>query len=122
MPRNTEGLKRSARLRTEAALARATAAFQRMEATDQEINFRTVASEARVSTAWLYGQQEFRGRIIRLRKTQTLKESTPFVRNRQWLSRQNIMKTLRLRIKTLEEKNRELTEKLERAYGVICQT
>jgi hypothetical protein len=32
------------------------------------------------------------------------------------------MKTLRLRIKALEEKNRELTEKLERAYGVICET
>ena len=32
------------------------------------------------------------------------------------------MKTLRSKIKTLEEKNRELTEKLERAYGVICQT
>jgi len=122
MHKNTAGLKRSARLRTEAALARATAAFQRMEATDQEINFRTVASEARVSTAWLYGQQELRERIIRLRKTQTLKVPTPFVRNREWLSRQNIMKTLRLRIKTLEEKNRELTEKLERAYGVICQT
>jgi len=122
MHRNTVGLKRSARLRTEAALARATAAFQRMEATDQEINFRTVGSEAWVSTAWLYGQQEFRERIIRLRKSQALKVPTPFVRNREWLSRQNIMKTLRLRIKTLEEKNRELTEKLERAYGMICQT
>jgi hypothetical protein len=29
--------------------------------------------------------------------------------------------TLRLRIKTLEERNSELTELLERAYGVIAQ-
>jgi acetaldehyde dehydrogenase (acetylating) len=51
MPRNTEGLKRSARLRSESAHARAMAALQRMEAADQEINFRAVSSEARVSTA-----------------------------------------------------------------------
>src|SRR5947208_9776515 len=62
---------------------------------------------------WLYGQQELRDRIIRLRKTQTLKVPTPFVRNREGLSRQNIVKTLRLRIKTLEEKNRESSHKCE---------
>ncbi len=37
------------------------------------------------------------------------------------LSRLNITATLRMRIKTLEG-NRELTELLERAYGVIAQT
>jgi hypothetical protein len=38
------------------------------------------------------------------------------------VSTQNIIATLRLRIKTLEEKNRELTELLERAYGLIAKT
>jgi hypothetical protein len=42
--------------------------------------------------------------------------------DREHQSRQNIVAALRLRIKTLEEKNRELTELLERAYGVIAQT
>jgi hypothetical protein len=42
--------------------------------------------------------------------------------NHERLSRQNIVATLRLRIKTLEERNRKLTELLERAYGVIAQT
>ena len=46
MPRNTEGLKRSARLRSESAMQRALAALQRMDASDREINFRTVAAEA----------------------------------------------------------------------------
>jgi hypothetical protein len=41
---------------------------------------------------------------------------------RERLSRLSITATLRLRIKTLEERNRELTELLERAYGVIAQT
>jgi len=35
-----------------------------MDAYDREINFRTVASEAKVSTAWLYGQEESRVRIM----------------------------------------------------------
>jgi hypothetical protein len=30
--------------------------------------------------------------------------------------------TLRLRIKKLEEENRELSERLEHAYGVIAET
>jgi len=51
MRRNIEGLRRSARLRSKTALACATAALQRMEAADQEINFRTVASEGRVCAA-----------------------------------------------------------------------
>ena len=69
MRRNTEGLKRSARLRSESAMHRALAALQRMDASDREINFRAVAAEAGVSTAWLYSQQGLRGRIMRSRKT-----------------------------------------------------
>jgi hypothetical protein len=42
--------------------------------------------------------------------------------DRERLSRQNIVTTLRLRIKTLEERNRELTKLLERTYGVIAKS
>lgn len=35
-------------------MERARAAFHRMDASDQDVNFRTVAAEANVSTAWLY--------------------------------------------------------------------
>ena len=58
MPRNTEGLKRSGRLRSQSAMQRALAALQRMDDSDWEINFRTVSAEARVSTAWLYSQED----------------------------------------------------------------
>jgi hypothetical protein len=91
-----------------------------MEAADQQINFRTVASEARVSTAWLYRQQELRKRIISLRNLGGFTVPGSFIRDRQRQSRENIVATLPLRIKTLEERNRELTELLERAYGVIA--
>ena len=123
MHRNTVGLKQSARLRSKQTMERALAALHRMYSSDRDINFRTVAAEAKVSTAWLYGQGELRSRIMNSRKQQG--QVTPPLspsQERERLSRQNIVATLRLRIKTLEERNRELTELLERAYGVIAQT
>jgi len=44
--------------------------------------------------------------------------------HRQRLSQERIVATLRLRIKALEERNRELTDQLEAAYGrlVIVQS
>jgi len=123
MRRNTAGLKQSARLRSEQAMERALAALHRMDASDRDINFRTVAAEAKVSTAWLYGQEELRVRIMRSRRTtrHRVAPSASAAQDRERLSRQNIVATLRLRIKTLEERNSELTELLERAYGVIAQ-
>ena len=124
MRRNTSGLKQSARLRSEQTMERTLAALDRMAASDRDINFRTVAAEAKVSTAWLYSQEEVRVRIMRSRRTTNRRgiASASAKQDRERLSRQNILTTLRLRIKTLEEKNRELTELLERAYGVIAQT
>jgi hypothetical protein len=40
--------------------------------------------------------------------------------HRQRLSHERIMATLRLRIKVLEERNRELTAQLETAYGRLA--
>lgn len=124
MRKNTAGLKQSARRRSQQAMDRALTALQRMDDSNGDINFRSVAAEAKVSTAWLYRQEALRFRIMRSRRTThhgvVLPESAS--QGRERLSRQNIVATLRLRIKTLEEKNRELTEQLERAYGVIAQT
>jgi hypothetical protein len=48
-------------------------------------------------------------------------ESSPERGGSEDVSRKSIIATLRLRIKRLEERNRELTERLERAYGVIAE-
>ena len=121
MRRNIAGLKRSARMRSEQAMERALAALHRMDASDREINFRTVASEAKVSTAWLYGQEQLRVRIMRSRRTTSrLAPPASASQDRERLSRQNIVGTLRLRIKALEEKNQELTTLLELAYGKLA--
>jgi hypothetical protein len=121
MRRNIAGLKRSVQLRSEQAMERALAALLRMDASDRDINFQTVAAEARVSTAWLYSQEELRVRIMRSRRA-TSHRAVPSASAKQdceRLSRQNVIATLRLRIKTLEEKNRELTTLLELAYGKL---
>jgi len=53
MVRNTDGLKRNARSRSEDAMQRTTAAILLMLSEETEINFRSVATRAKVSTAWL---------------------------------------------------------------------
>ena len=80
-----------------------------------------MAAEAGVSTAWLYGQQELRWHIMRSSWT-TIGVTPPVseLRDRKRVSRQNIVATLRLRIKNLEEKNRELTGLLELVYGELA--
>ena len=60
MVRNTDGLKRNARSRSEDAMQRATAAILLMLSEETEINFRSVATRAKVSTAWLYGTKAVR--------------------------------------------------------------
>ena len=54
MPRNTEGLKRSARLRSKRAMEQTLAAISRLKKNEQPINFRSVSTAAAVSPAWLY--------------------------------------------------------------------
>jgi hypothetical protein len=122
MHRNITGLKQSARLRSEQTMERALAAFHRRDASDRDINFRAVAAEAKVSTAWLYRQEELRVRIVRSRSTTNrgVVPSASASQIRERLSRQSIVAALRLRIKTLEAKNRELTALLATRVWQAC--
>jgi hypothetical protein len=61
MVRNTNGLKHSAQSRSEDAMQRATAAILQMQSEEAEINFRSVAARAKVSTAWLYAGEALAG-------------------------------------------------------------
>jgi hypothetical protein len=67
------------------------------------------------------GQNELRGRIVRSRRITTdFVPSASASRDRERASKQNILATLRLRIKNLEEKNHELTGLLELVYGELA--
>ena len=118
MVRNTDGLKRSARSRSDDTMQRATAAILLMQSEEVEINFRSVAARAKVSTAWLYATKVLRDRIVKMRHAVPADtgESSQRISCLR-LSHERVVATLRLRIKTLEEINRELREQLEIAYG-----
>jgi hypothetical protein len=119
MVRNTDGLMRSARSRSEDATQRATAAIRLMQAEEVDINFRSVAARAKVSTAWLYGTKSVRDKIVKIRNTSPVAAGEN-LQHRQRLSHERVVATLRLRIRTLEEINRELKEQLEAAYGRLA--
>ena len=119
MGRNTDGLKRNARSRSEDAMQRATAAILLMLSEEKEINFRSVATRAKVSTAWLYGTKAVRDKILKIRNTSPVSAGEN-LQHRQRLSHERVVATLRLRIRTLEEINRELKEQLEATYGRLA--
>ena len=119
MGRNTDGLKRSARSRSEDAMQRATAAILLMQSEEAEINFRSVAARAKVSTAWLYGTKSLRDKLMKIRTTSPAAAGEN-LQHRQRLSHERVLATLRLRIRTLEEINRELKEQLEATYGRLA--
>lgn len=119
MVRNLEGLKRSARSRSEGAMQRATATILIMQSEELEITFRSVAARAKVSTAWLYRTKSIRDRIVNIRgMSHSGPNENP--QHRQRLSHERIVATLRLRVRALEEVNRELNERLEAAYGTLA--
>ena len=119
MVRNTDGLKRSARSRSEDATQRAAAAILLMQAEEVDINFRSVAACAKVSTAWLYGTKSIRDKIMKIRNASSVAAGEN-LQHRQRLSHERVLATLRLRIRTLEEINRDLKEQLEAAYGRLA--
>ena len=63
----TAVLAAAARRRHDDARRRAVSALRRLDATGASISFATVAAEAGVSRAWLYGQADLRTEIDRLR-------------------------------------------------------
>ncbi len=119
MVRNLAGLKRSAQSRSNDTMSRATLAIRQMKSEEVEINFRSVAARANVSTAWLYRTKPMRDKIMKARTTSpAVAGETPLSRQRH--SHERIVATLRLRIKSLEDGNRELKEQLEAAYGRLA--
>ncbi len=87
-------------------------AILQMQAEEIKINFRSVSARAQVSTAWLYGNQPLRDRIHKLRQ-RPQKNSGEAAPGRRQLSNERIVAALRLRVRSLEELNRELHAKLE---------
>ena len=100
-------------------MQRTTAAILLMLSEETEINFRSVATRAKVSTAWLYRTKAVRDKIVKIRNRSPVSAGEN-LQHRQRLSHERVVATLRMRIRTLEVINRELKEQLEAAYGRLA--
>lgn len=116
------GLAAAARAKAEATRRRVEEAIRLLVKEGRPVNFKTVAATAPCSTAWLYGQDDIKQRILHLRAQQT--PPTPIAippRERASdASKDAIIVTLRRANKQLREENAALKRQLEVAYGELA--
>ena len=123
--RNVEGLRKTAREKAEATRRRVDEAIRLLIAEQRTINFKTVAETARVSTAWLYANQDIKTRISHLREQQVPRAAVriPAKRQASSASKDTVIKALQKRvneqaetIQKLENQARITGGELQRLY------
>ena len=106
--RNTTGLAEAADRRSQRAVERARRAIRRLDKTGEPVSFRSVARKAGVSRQSLYGHDQLRGEIERLRAAH-LEASQPTIPAVQRSSEAS----LKARNQILLDENRRLREEVD---------
>src|SRR5258708_1976763 len=116
--RNIEGLRSSARIKAEQTRQRAEEAIALLLRERRPINFTTVAQTARISTAWLYANEEIKMRIIHLRSKPAppAQVKIPSREQASTASKDAMIVALQKRVREQADKIRELQQQLEVAY------
>ena len=116
--RNIDGLLASAKSKAEQTKQRAEEAIALLLKEQRPVNFKTVAQTARISTAWLYANEDIKLRIIHLRAQQTPKAQVkiPVREQASNASKDAMIATLQRRVKEQAEEIRQLRRQLEVAY------
>jgi hypothetical protein len=126
--RNTEGLRKNAQEKALATKRRVEEAIRLLLKEQRVINFKTVAEAARVSTAWLYANEDVKARITHLRSQQNPKAQVRIPPQQQAsnASKDAVIKTLQKRIEALQnrvnkqaDEIKELKGQLEIAHGQL---
>lgn len=119
--RNVDGLRAHAQQKTVETARRAEAAIAQLLKEHRPINFKTVAEAAGISTAWLYGHDALKERIMHLRgqQTPTVQVKMPPREQASSASKDAIIAALRQRIQKLEKENRDLKQQVEVANGLL---
>lgn len=115
--RNVEGMQKAQREKIESSILRVKAVIQDMASNKQAITFNSIANQANVSKAWLYGQGDLCAKIKELRLRN--KDHEPPARQSAIASRDAIIQSLKIRIKKLEIENSEYKKQLEVLYGEL---
>jgi multidrug efflux pump subunit AcrB len=116
--RNTEGIKAAAQKKRQDSLDKTDKAVKELIKNQKPITFESVAQAAGVTRQWLYNQPDLRSRIETLREQQSPKKAIPKSQSASDSSKDTIIKTLRQRLRKVEEENKELQKRIEVAYGM----
>jgi hypothetical protein len=121
--RNTDGLQRSAQQKAVVTKQRAEEAIALLLKEHRPVTFKGVAESARISTAWLYANEEIKDRIIHLRSLQAPKTQTviPLSEQASNASKDTMIAALQKRVKEQAAEIRELKRQLEVAYGQLVK-
>lgn len=84
----------------------------------EKINFNSFAQKANVSKSWLYKQKDIRNRVETLRGMQ-ISELVPRKQSKSPRSEDVLIKTLKNRIKALEEENKQLKDQVQILHGKL---
>lgn len=114
--RNTTEIVRLAKQKSKKTREKVDKAISKFSIEGKVINFNSIAKEANVSKSWLYKEHDIRQRIESLRKQQKTENviSKPKKSSR---SEEVLIKTLKTRVKELEEENIRLRNQIQKLYG-----
>ncbi len=120
---NIEGLRRAAQQKAEMTRCRAEEAITLLLKQQRQVNFKTVAETAQISTAWLYAHEPIKMRILHLRSQQmpSAQVKIPPREQASNASKDAMITALKTRVREQAEKIKELEKQLEVAYGSLYQ-
>lgn len=115
---NTTAIVQLAKDKSEKTRIRVEKTISEMALKEEKINFNSVAQKANVSKSWLYKQKDIRTRVETLRGIQ-ISELTPRKPSKSPRSEDVLIKTLKSRIKALEEENERLKDQVQKLHGKL---
>ncbi|MGZ6366015.1 MAG: DUF6262 family protein [Ktedonobacteraceae bacterium] len=121
--RNTASLRSNAQKKAHQTRQRAEDAIALLLHEHRPINFKTVADTAAISTAWLYGNQEIKERIIHLRMQHSpkLRVKIPPKEQASSVSQAAMIAALQKRVREQAAEIEQWKRQVEVAYGLLHQ-
>lgn len=119
--RNVDGLRTAAQRKAEVTQQKAEAALALLLKEQRPVTFNAVAEMAGISTAWLYGNEAIKQRIMHLRAHQApvAQVKIPPREQASSASKDAVIAALKIRVREQAEEIRNLKKQLEVAYGSL---
>lgn len=120
--RNVGGLRLSAQKKAELTQRKAEAALALLLKEGRPITFNAVAETAGISTAWLYGNEAMKQRIMHLRAQQApqAKVQIPLREQASSTSKDTMIAALQKRVREQATEIEQLKQQVEVAYGLLA--